>query len=118
MKVLVTGAAGFIGSNLCEALLARGDTLVAVDNFNDFYDPARKRSNVAGFRDHERCVFAEADITDAGAMAELLRWADERAQLKVRANADNAADATRARAHTGRQILTYFWTVALMVLSV
>jgi len=76
MKVLVTGAAGFIGSNLCEALLARGDTLVAVDNFNDFYDPARKRSNVAGFRDHERCVFAEADITDAGAMAQLFEQED------------------------------------------
>ncbi|MCP5041482.1 MAG: NAD-dependent epimerase/dehydratase family protein, partial [bacterium] len=37
MKVLVTGAAGFIGSNLCEALLERGDELVAIDNFNDFY---------------------------------------------------------------------------------
>ncbi len=71
MKVLVTGAAGFIGSNLCEALLERGDELVAIDNFNDFYDPARKRANVAGFRDHERCVFADADITDAKAMANL-----------------------------------------------
>ncbi|MCP4035605.1 MAG: NAD-dependent epimerase/dehydratase family protein [bacterium] len=71
MKVLVTGAAGFIGSNLCEALLERGDELVAIDNFNDFYDPARKHANVAGFRDHERCVFADADITDAKAMANL-----------------------------------------------
>lgn len=71
MKVLVTGAAGFIGSNLCEALLARGDDIIAVDNFNDFYDPARKRANVAGFRDDPRCVFAEADITDAKAMSNL-----------------------------------------------
>lgn len=71
MKVLVTGAAGFIGSTLCEALLARGDELVAVDNFNDFYDPARKRANVTGFRDHDRCAFADADITDAKAMLNL-----------------------------------------------
>ncbi|MCH7868066.1 MAG: NAD-dependent epimerase/dehydratase family protein [Myxococcales bacterium] len=72
MKVMVTGAAGFIGSNLCEALIARGDEIIAVDNFNDFYDPARKRSNVSGFQDHSQCVFAEADITDAKAMSNLV----------------------------------------------
>jgi UDP-glucuronate 4-epimerase len=71
MKVLVTGAAGFIGSNLCEALLARGDEIIAVDNFNDFYDPARKHANVAGYREHHNCIFAEADITDAKTIANL-----------------------------------------------
>lgn len=71
MKVLVTGAAGFIGSTLCEALLARGDEIVAIDNFNDFYDPARKRANVAGFRDASGCEFADLDITDANAMSNL-----------------------------------------------
>lgn len=68
MKVLVTGAAGFIGSNLCEALLARGDEVIALDNFNDFYDVARKRSNVADFKDHPACRMIEADIVDAAAM--------------------------------------------------
>lgn len=43
MKVLVTGAAGFVGSHLAERLAARGDAVVGVDNFNDYYDPARKR---------------------------------------------------------------------------
>ena len=71
MKVMVTGAAGFIGSNLCEALLARGDEIVAVDNFNDFYDPARKRANVASFREAPGCAFADADITDAKAMSSI-----------------------------------------------
>ena len=65
MKILVTGAAGFIGSTLCEALLARGDRVVALDNFNDFYSPERKWSNIAGFRDHDRCRLIDADITDA-----------------------------------------------------
>jgi UDP-glucuronate 4-epimerase len=46
MRVLVTGVAGFIGSSTAEALLARGDTVVGVDNFNTFYDPAIKEGNV------------------------------------------------------------------------
>jgi UDP-glucuronate 4-epimerase len=71
MKIMVTGAAGFIGSNLCEALLSRGDEVIAIDNFNDFYDPARKRSNVAGFRDASGCAFVDADICDAKAMSNL-----------------------------------------------
>lgn len=45
--ILVTGAAGFIGSSTAEALLRRGDRVVGLDNFNDYYDPARKRANVA-----------------------------------------------------------------------
>ena len=47
MRVLVTGAAGFIGSSVSEALLRRGDAVVGVDNFNDFYDPAIKARNAA-----------------------------------------------------------------------
>ena len=46
-RVLVTGAAGFIGSHLCEALLARGDSVLGIDAFTDNYAPARKRSNLA-----------------------------------------------------------------------
>ena len=46
MKVLVTGAAGFIGSSLCEALLAQGHSVVGVDAFNQTYDPQLKRWNL------------------------------------------------------------------------
>jgi UDP-glucuronate 4-epimerase len=49
MKLLVTGGAAFIGSHLVEALVSRGDTVSVIDNFNDFYDPAIKRSNVSNF---------------------------------------------------------------------
>ena len=45
-RVLVTGAAGFIGSHLCEALIARGDTVLGVDSFTEYYSPARKRANL------------------------------------------------------------------------
>ena len=64
MKILVTGAAGFIGSQLCEALLARGDEVIALDNFNDYYSPARKRSNVSLLHDHPQCHLYEGDIRD------------------------------------------------------
>ena len=59
MQVLVTGAAGFIGSHLAEALLERGDGVLAVDAFTDYYDPARKRENAA------RLDVLEADLLDA-----------------------------------------------------
>jgi UDP-glucuronate 4-epimerase len=62
-KVLVTGGAGFIGSHLCEALLADGSELVVIDDFNDFYDPAIKRKNIAGI--HNRITLVEGDIRDA-----------------------------------------------------
>ncbi|MBI5364917.1 MAG: GDP-mannose 4,6-dehydratase [Planctomycetes bacterium] len=47
MNLLITGGAGFIGSHLAEKLLARGERVVVLDNFNDFYDPALKRENAA-----------------------------------------------------------------------
>jgi UDP-glucuronate 4-epimerase len=48
--ILVTGAAGFIGSHTTIGLLKRGDRVIGLDNFNDYYDPARKRENIAAIR--------------------------------------------------------------------
>src|SRR5260221_3720004 len=66
--LLVTGAAGFIGSNTAETLLARGDRVVGLDNLNDYYDPARKRANVAEVRraapGEAAYEFVEGDIRD------------------------------------------------------
>ena len=50
--ILITGGAGFIGSHLTQRLLERGDRITVLDDFNDFYDPARKRTNVAPFLDN------------------------------------------------------------------
>lgn len=47
MRILVTGAAGFIGSHLCEALLKQGHAVIGLDNFNDFYSPTVKKKNVS-----------------------------------------------------------------------
>jgi UDP-glucuronate 4-epimerase len=61
-RVLVTGAAGFIGSHLCEALLARGDEVTGVDNFDPFYARAVKERNLDGARAHARFRLCEADV--------------------------------------------------------
>ncbi len=64
MRYLVTGAAGFIGSHTCEALLARGDTVVGIDNFNSFYDPAIKRRNARELSVHPGFTLVEGDLLD------------------------------------------------------
>jgi UDP-glucuronate 4-epimerase len=64
LNLLVTGGAGFIGSHLTGRLLARGDRVVVLDDFNDFYDPALKRANVAAFEGHEGFRLVEGDIRD------------------------------------------------------
>ncbi len=68
MKALVTGAAGFIGSHLCERLLADGLAVVGVDNFDDFYDPQVKRQNITGCLANKNFQLVEADIRDSAAM--------------------------------------------------
>jgi UDP-glucuronate 4-epimerase len=68
MKALVTGSAGFIGSHLCERLLADGWQVAGVDNFNDFYDPNVKRRNIAGCLENKKFRLIQADIRDAAAM--------------------------------------------------
>ena len=61
-SVLVTGCAGFLGSHLCEALLAHGDAVTGVDCFTDFYPRALKEGNVAGLRRTPGFRLVEADI--------------------------------------------------------
>lgn len=68
MKALVTGAAGFIGSHLCERLLADGWSVIAVDNFDDFYDPEMKRRNIGACLENTGFRLVEVDIRDADAM--------------------------------------------------
>ena len=65
MRALVTGAAGFIGSNLSDRLLADGHDVVGVDSFTNYYDLAIKRSNIAAALDHNRYTLVDEDLLTA-----------------------------------------------------
>ncbi|MCW2971922.1 MAG: UDP-glucose 4-epimerase [Thermoleophilia bacterium] len=65
MRFLVTGAAGFIGSSITDSLLADGHQVVGVDCFTDYYDPAIKRRNLAGAREHDAFELLELDLAGA-----------------------------------------------------
>jgi len=76
LKALVTGAAGFIGSHLCERLIGDSLAVVGLDNFDDFYDPAVKRANIAACLDIEQFELVEGDIRDADAVGSVLAGGD------------------------------------------
>ena len=71
-RVLVTGAAGFIGSHVAECLVARGDEVVGLDNFDAFYPREVKEANLAGLRRSPRFRLVEGDIRDRDLVAGLL----------------------------------------------
>jgi UDP-glucuronate 4-epimerase len=73
MKVLVTGAAGFIGHHVAEALLARGDEVIGVDNLNDYYDVALKQARLDRLIRHKNFTFHKFNIADRDAMLGLAK---------------------------------------------
>ena len=68
MTILVTGAAGFIGMTLCHVLLARGETVVGIDNLNDYYDPSLKHARLATLEEKPDFTFVKLDIADTEAV--------------------------------------------------
>lgn len=95
MDVLVTGTAGFIGSHVAQALLARGDRVIGLDNLNDYYDITLKKARLSRFIDHPRYTHVHTDLADRGMMeAMFLRYRPQRvvhlaAQAGVRYAAQN-----------------------------
>jgi UDP-glucuronate 4-epimerase len=72
-KVLITGVAGFIGSHLADALLKRGDRVIGLDNFNDYYDPAVKRKNLDEAQASPNFSLHILDICDESALRDLIQ---------------------------------------------
>ena len=73
VKLLVTGAAGFIGFHTAKLLLERGDEVVGLDNLNNYYDPALKEARLEILRSFKKFRFVKADLADRGAMQPLFR---------------------------------------------
>ncbi len=112
---LITGGAGFIGSHLADVLLARGERVICLDNFNDYYDPARKRANIEPCLWQPDYTLIEGDIRDRDLVMRLfgehqpqrvahlaamagVRYSIERAPLYVDVNVQgtlNLLDAAR-----------------------
>src|SRR4029078_8604020 len=70
-KILVTGAAGFIGYHTAARLLERGDTVVGLDSMSDYYDVSLKEARLERLRPHQGCGFEHLDIADRDRMAAL-----------------------------------------------
>ncbi len=87
MKALVTGAAGFIGSHLCEALLDRDWQVLALDNFDEFYDPSVKRDNIGLCSENKNFKLVQGDIRDLPLVDSLLRGGDIEVLLHLAAKA-------------------------------
>ena len=83
--VLVTGAAGFLGSHVAEALLRRGDRVRGIDDLDPYYDPAIKRRNLEEARAAGDLPLVEGDIRDAAAVAEALKGCDAVVHLAAKA---------------------------------
>lgn len=81
MKILVTGAAGFIGMHTALRLLARGDEVVGVDNLNDYYDVRLKEARLARLQAHKAFRFHKLSVEDREGMAALFR--DEKPQRVI-----------------------------------
>lgn len=97
MKILVTGSAGFIGAALTTQLLERGDTVIGIDNHNDYYDPALKEARLNHFVGHPSYTHLRLDIADREAIAECFsthrpqRVVNLAAQAGVRYSIENPA---------------------------
>lgn len=92
MKILVTGAAGFIGFHLCQALLARGDEIVGLDNMNEYYDVTLKEARLKILKEHKNFSFTKGDIMDRKTVATVMKGCDRVVHLAALAGVRYAYD--------------------------
>ncbi|MDQ3280640.1 MAG: NAD-dependent epimerase [Acidobacteriota bacterium] len=104
MKILVTGAAGFIGSHLTRRLLDRGDQVIGLDNLNDYYDPRLKEARLARLEGHEAFHFIRGDVADQAEMTELFATHKPQRVVHLAAQAGVRYSLTNPHAYTHSNI--------------
>lgn len=127
MKILVTGAAGFIGFHVCQALLSRGDQVIGIDNLNDYYDVSLKEARLNQLQAHANAAnfhFIRQDIAEPQALLDLfsvhrpervvhlaaqagVRYSIQNPQAYVQSNVVGFANILEACRHHGVEHLAY-----------
>jgi len=107
LKILVTGAAGFIGASLCGKLLARGDEVVGIDNLNDYYDVSLKTARLQLLADYEQFKFIKLDIADASALEALFQQEKVQRVVNLAAQAGVRYSLTNPQAYVNSNILGF-----------
>ncbi len=113
MRILVTGAAGFIGAAAAQALLARGDHVVGIDNMNAYYDVALKRARLDRLRPHAAFQFHPIDIADRAAMQALGERERFDAVLHLAAQAGVRYSVTHPQAYFDSNLLGFGHVIEL-----
>jgi len=99
MTILVTGSAGFIGSALTLRLLERGDSVIGIDNHNDYYDPSLKEARLARHKDHHNYQHFRINIEDGDAVANLFKDHEFNGVVNLAAQAG-----VRSRSHLDQRL--------------
>ena len=106
-RVLVTGAAGFIGSHLCQRLLARGDTVIGLDNLNDYYEVSLKENRLKRLTDKDNFTFVKCDLADRAAMEKLFAEHKFDAVVNLAAQAGVRYSLTNPRAYVDANLVGF-----------
>ena len=90
MKLLVTGAAGFIGFHVCQTLLKRGDEIVGIDNINDYYDISLKEARLERLAVESNFSFHKVDLTEKEKISVEIQGMMDKARKEIESERDGA----------------------------
>jgi UDP-glucuronate 4-epimerase len=107
MKILVTGAAGFIGMHACHRLLDRGDEVVGIDNLNDYYDVRLKESRLRQLRQYSNFTFEKVEIADSYAVGRLFAQHTPQRVVHLAAQAGVRYSLTNPQAYVQSNLLGF-----------
>src|SRR5437868_4127955 len=105
--ILVTGAAGFIGYHVTRRLLERGDTIVGLDNLNDYYDVNLKKARLKQLEGHPRFRFAKLELADKAGVDELFNREKPRRVIHLAAQAGVRYSLTNPHAYIGSNLVGF-----------